>query len=96
MLGNWRGGAALSRCMLLNDARRVEHFAAMVLIGDGVMALVHPSKDADAWKKGPRVWRRLMEALAERPGLTMAIGAAQVAIGVAWALRQSKEDGGRG
>ncbi len=77
--------------MLLNNARRVEHFAAMVLIGDGVMALVHPSKDADAWKKGPRVWRRLMEALAERPALTMAIGATQVALGVAWALYQSKE-----
>ena len=89
--GNWTAGAALSRSMLLNDARRVEHFAAMVLIGDGVMALVHPSKDADAWKKGPQVWRRLMEALAERPGLTMAIGAAQVAIGVAWALRQSRD-----
>ncbi len=78
--------------MLLTDAKRVEHFAAMVLIGDGVMALVHPSKDAHAWKKGPKMWRRLMGALAERPALTMAIGAAQVALGVAWALRQSRED----
>ena len=77
--------------MLLTDPKRVEHFAAMVLIGDGVMALVHPSKDAHAWKKGPRIWRELMQALADRPALTMAIGATQIAIGVAWALRQSKK-----
>ena len=63
----------------------------MVLIGDGVMALVHPSKDARAWRKGPRLWRSLMEALAQRPGLTRAIGAAQVIGGVWWALRQSRE-----
>ncbi len=76
--------------MLLTDPKRIEHFAAMVLIGDGVMALVHPSKDAQAWSKGPKLWRRLMQELAERPGLTMAIGATQVAIGVAWALQQGR------
>ena len=63
----------------------------MVLIGDGVMALVHPRRDAHAWTKGPRVWRTLMQELAKRPGLTRVIGATQVVIGVAWALRQSKE-----
>ena len=63
----------------------------MVLIGDGVMALVHPSKDAHAWNKGPRLWRKLMSGLAERPGLTRVIGVAQVAGGVWWALRQSKK-----
>jgi hypothetical protein len=31
----------------------------MILIGDGVMALVHPENDAKAWKKGPKVWRDL-------------------------------------
>ena len=76
--------------MLLTGSRRVEHFAAMVLIGDGVMALVHPSRDAHAWKKGPKAWRVLMESLAERPMLTMAIGAAQVAGGIWWALSQNK------
>ena len=31
--------------------KRYQHFAAMVLIGDGVMALIHPAKDAEAWSK---------------------------------------------
>ena len=78
--------------MTFTDPKRVQHFAAMVLIGDGVMALVHPSKDAHAWSRGPRAWRRLMQGLAKRPALTMAIGAAQVAIGIAWALRQSRDE----
>ena len=74
------------------NVKRIEHFAAMVLIGDGVMALVHPSRDAHAWKKGPKVWRELMQELAKRPGLTRVIGAAQVVGGVVWALSQSKAD----
>jgi hypothetical protein len=67
---------------------RAKHFAAMVLIGDGVMALVHPSNDANAWKRGPRFWKVLMRELAKRPALTRAIGAAQVIGGICWALSQ--------
>lgn len=74
--------------------KRSQHFAAMVLIGDGVMALIHPSKDAEAWSKGPRPWRNLMQALARNPALTRGIGVAQIAAGVLWALHQSKDSYG--
>jgi len=67
-------------------SKRWKHFAAMALIGDGVMALVHPQRDAAAWKAGPRVWQNLMQGLRERPVLTRAIGAAQIAAGIWWAL----------
>ena len=76
--------------MLLS--KRWQHFAAMVLIGDGVMALIHPGNDAQAWKKGPKAWREAMEVLRESPASTRAIGVAQIALGVAWALRQSKDE----
>jgi hypothetical protein len=55
------------------------------------MAVVRPEVDAEAWKAGPRVWRRFMQGLRERPGLTRAIGAAQIVCGVWWALYQEKE-----
>ncbi len=71
--------------------KRSQHFAAMILIGDGVMALIHPSKDAEAWSKGPRPWRSLMQALARNPSLTRGIGVAQIAAGVIWALHQAKD-----
>jgi hypothetical protein len=76
---------------MLMASNRWKHFAAMVLIGDGVMAIVHPKHDADAWAAGPRPWRRLMRELSRRPALTRLIGAAQIAGGICWAL--SQEDG---
>jgi len=77
---------------MLIPSKRWKHFAAMVLIGDGIMALVHPRHDAEAWKIGPRRWRKLMRTMQDSPVLTRAIGAAQVAGGVWWALHQENED----
>lgn len=77
---------------MLIPVKRWRHFAAMVLIGDGVMALVHPCRDAAAWSAGPDWWKSLMEALHDRPALTRAIGAAQIAGGVWWALSEEKTE----
>jgi hypothetical protein len=73
---------------MLLTSNRWKHFTAMVLIGDGVMALVRPHHDASAWAHGPRSWRKLMRELNRRPGLTRLIGAVQIAGGVYWALRE--------
>jgi hypothetical protein len=72
--------------------KRWKHFAAMALIGDGVMALIRPEHDAMAWKRGPAPWRRLMDDLHQRPALTRSIGAAQIVGGIWWALQQEKAD----
>jgi hypothetical protein len=72
-------------------SRRPKHFAAMVLIGDGVMAMIQPRRDAKAWAKGPRLWCRSMEWLAEHPTVTRAIGATEVLGGVLWALSQEED-----
>jgi len=76
---------------MLIPSKRWKHFAAMALIGDGVMAVVRPQRDADAWEAGPDAWKRFMRELRERPTLTRAIGAAQIVGGVWWALRQEKD-----
>ncbi len=77
--------------MMFAPSKRWKHFAAMALIGDGVMALVHPRRDAMAWKAGPQVWQNLMHKLHEHPNLTRAVGLAQVVGGVWWALYQENE-----
>lgn len=74
------------------SANRWKHFTAMALIGDGVMALVRPKRDAAAWTGGPKWWCSVMEYLRERPGLTRAIGAAQVAGGVWWSICQERRE----
>jgi uncharacterized protein YjeT (DUF2065 family) len=76
--------------MMMLPSKRWKHFAALVLIGDGIMALVHPQRDAAAWKVGPKPWRALMQEMHDRPVLTRVVGAAQVAAGVWWALDQEK------
>ena len=42
------------------DTRRWQHFTAMALIGDGMMAIVRPHRDAQAWNVGPKPWRGMM------------------------------------
>ena len=76
--------------MFLGEPKRAKHFLAMVLIGDGVMALINPRGDAAAWKRGPKLWRAVMGELSTRPGLTRAIGVAQIAGGILWALHQDE------
>ena len=75
---------------MLIRANRWKHFAAMALIGDGVMAILRPQYDAAAWTGGPKAWSSLMKGLRKRPGLTRAIGAAQVVGGVWWAICQER------
>ncbi|MGO8719983.1 MAG: hypothetical protein ACLQMO_12305 [Acidobacteriaceae bacterium] len=72
------------------DARRWSHFTAMVLIGDGMMAIVRPNRDAEAWNMGPRPWRRLMGTMARHPTLTRCVGIAQVVGGILWATREER------
>ena len=73
-------------------SRRWKHFAAMALIGDGVMAVIRPEDDALAWKHGPKFWKKCMGELQERPALTRTIGALQIIGGICWALQQEQEE----
>jgi hypothetical protein len=62
---------------------QIKYLAAIVLIGDGVLALVRPHRDAQAWHLGPEAWKGLMRFLSDRPALLRAIGAAEIAGGLA-------------
>lgn len=72
-------------------APKWKHFFVMFLIGDGMMAAVRPEHAARAWVAGPKPWRDLMEHLAEHPQLTRAIGFAEAAFGMWWALQKEEE-----
>jgi hypothetical protein len=75
------------------DLSRWKHFTAMAIIGDGVMGIIHPRRDAKAWHFGPQPLQNLMQSLEDRPNLTRAISAAQVIGGILWVLHSSKEEG---
>ncbi len=68
-------------------ALRLKHITSMVLVGDGLLALVNPEREALAWRMGPEPFRSLMGYMAKRPTLTRWVGAAQIGLGIWWALR---------
>jgi hypothetical protein len=72
-------------------ALRLKHITSMVLVGDGLLALVNPEREALAWRMGPEPFRSLMGYMAKRPTLTRWVGASQIAVGVWWALRDEPD-----
>ena len=60
----------------------------MMLVGDGVVTLIDPERHARLWMKGPSAWRRAMERFIEHPGITRALAAVEVGLGVWLAQRQ--------
>lgn len=68
--------------------RQLTELGAMVLIGDGVLAMSAPAQHSLLWRGGPEWWGKLMQGLAERPNLVRALGAAEVGVGLGLALRQ--------
>jgi hypothetical protein len=70
--------------------QRLRALLAILLVGDGVFALIAPSRQSRLWKFGPGSWRRLMEYFAQRPGLTRLLTVGQVAFGLWLGLRQAK------
>ena len=73
--------------------RRAMELGAMVLVGDGVLALVAPRRHSLLWAGGPEWARRLMRASAQRPAVVRALAAAEVGVGLWLALRQYREHG---
>ena len=73
------------------NASRWKDLGAMLLIGDGMMGMIQPRRYTSEWNMGPRGWRNLMEFLNERPSLTRALGAMEVACGLALAASKSKK-----
>lgn len=70
--------------------QEMKHFAAMLLIGDGVMALIRPRQDAAAWNHGPLLWRKGMTLLQRNPTATRVVAATQVAAALWWVLRRDR------
>lgn len=67
-------------------ARRSFETVAMLMIGDGLLAMIWPRGHVSIWRNGPPAWRRMFDVFAERPALTAAVGAAETVVGL-WLAR---------
>jgi hypothetical protein len=70
-------------------AERLKELAGMLMIGDGVLALVEPRGHALLWRRGPAAWRWMIDPFVERPALTRSIGAVEAVLGLWLATRQA-------
>ena len=67
---------------------------AIMMIGDGVLALTQPRRHMQLWNAGPEPWRKLCTYFERRPALTRATGAGFIALGLLLAnsLKPEEED----
>ena len=68
--------------------KRLFELAGLILIGDGLMGLLHPRRHSLLWHFGPELARAVTEELAEHPRTSRAIYAAELALGIALASSQ--------
>ena len=81
-----RAGALFRHFLMIT--KRLLELAGLILIGDGVMGLLHPRRHSLLWHFGPQLAKAVTEELAEHPKTSRAIYAAELAAGVALASLQ--------
>jgi hypothetical protein len=62
--------------------------AAMLMVGDGILAVLEPRRHVKLWMDGPKPWRATMKPFVTRPGMTRVLGALELGLGVWLASRQ--------
>ena len=68
--------------------RRLKELLAILMIGDGVLALIAPGRHPRLWQFGPRGYQQLMQAFSEHSTMKRFSGIGQIGFGVWLASRQ--------
>ncbi len=67
---------------------RLKELFAILLIGDGVVALIAPTRHSVLWRPGPPGWSRAMTWFEQHPVFTRALAGAELVGGLLIAARQ--------
>ena len=73
-------------------ARRLKETVAVLIIGDGVIALLAPREHSLLWEIGPEGVRKLIRFFADNPSYLRILGATQLAFGAWLAFRQYRQE----
>jgi hypothetical protein len=72
-------------------AKRLLAILAILMIGEGMVALLQPARYMRLWKFGPRSFQETMEELAANSNITRSIAVFELALGfwlVLWQIRR--------
>lgn len=71
--------------------RRLLELLAILMVGDGLLALLYPRRHLRLWRFGPRVYEEMVDWQIARPTITRLIGAGVLGAGLLLAERQYTE-----
>jgi hypothetical protein len=66
----------------------MKEILGLMMVGEGVIAMVHPRGHVRLWEGGARWWQRMMGPFANHPQLTRVVGAVEAVAGFYLASRQ--------
>lgn len=69
--------------------KRLKEITAMMMIGEGLLAVLIPSRHAHLWKFGPAAYQRAVDYFEDHPNTTRLLGAGEIGLGLWMALRQT-------
>lgn len=68
--------------------RRLLELLAILMVGDGLLALLYPRRHLRLWRFGPRLYEEIVDWQIARPTITRLIGAGVLGAGLLLAERQ--------
>ena len=68
--------------------RKILEIVAILMIGEGLLSAIRPEGHVALWRNGPQGYRDLMDKFMENPGLTRALGVAELGLGLWLAFRE--------
>lgn len=71
--------------------KRALEVLGLLMIGEGVVGMIHPRRYSLFWKRGPQWLRDTVELLAEHPETTRMLCAGEIAAGLWLALHEIEE-----
>jgi hypothetical protein len=78
-------------CASGSIGRRLVECVAMLMIGDGILAVIMPERHMKVWHKGPHLWEMMMRQFIKRPEMTRWLGAVELATGI-WLAQKVDPD----
>jgi hypothetical protein len=70
---------------------RIAETTAMLMIGDGVLAMIAPREHIRLWQKGATGFDKVLKKLEQKPNVTRALGAVEAGLGIWLAYAQYRK-----
>ena len=82
--------SGLLRSVVMIWIRRILTVLGLFMIGEGLVAMIHPRRYVSLWRMGPKPCRDLVDWCTKNPEATRAIGTVELLTGLLLALNETE------